>query len=78
MDTAQKAVLKEIGGFLLITMGLFSDDESTASMAISVGATLMVSGAIDLLTQNNESNEYPYKIKRNFSRNSFLWFQIKA
>lgn len=54
MDKAQKAVLKGIGG-LLVTMGLFYDDESTANMAFSGGAALLVSASIDLLSQNNDT-----------------------
>lgn len=57
MDKNQKAVLKGIGGFLLITMGLFSGDEFVASMAFSGGTALMVSGIVDLLTQNGDSSE---------------------
>ena len=57
MNKNQKAVLKGIGGFLLIVIGLFSDDEFAASMAFSSGAALMISGATDLLTQNDDSNE---------------------
>ena len=44
MNKTQKTVLKGIGGFLLIVIGLFSDDEFAADMALSSGTALMVSG----------------------------------
>ncbi len=59
MNKDQKAILKKIGGFLLIVIGLFSNDEFAANMTFSGGVALMVSGRIDLLTQNGESNEVP-------------------
>lgn len=59
MDKNQKAVLKGFGGFLLIVLGLLSDDDFAASMAFSGGAALIISGAIDLLAQNSDSSEVP-------------------
>ena len=59
MEKQQKTILKGIGGFLLITIGLFSDDEFTESMAFSGGAALIISGIVDLLNQDNNTNNLP-------------------
>lgn len=57
MDKNQKVIFKGISGLLLITFGLFSDDKFVADLALSGGAALMISGIINMLTQNNEQNE---------------------
>jgi hypothetical protein len=42
MNNQQKTFLKGIGGFLLIALGLFSDDKSVADLALSGGAALVL------------------------------------
>lgn len=59
MDKNQKTALKEIFGVILIFMGVYSDDKILADFAFSSSAALIISGIVDLLNQNSNTNNLP-------------------